>query len=143
MDKQSEKLIKKCNNGAKVALNTLECILPYLQNQQIHSIVNDMTIRHRGYVEESNNALTSQQIRPNSPSPIVRKMAGAVTKMRLKNGASEQKVAMMIIKGADKGIAQINEELSNRYEASESAKKLAHKLIVLQQDLIKSLRIFL
>lgn len=143
MDKQSEKLIKKCNNGAKVALNTLECILPYLQKQQIKTIVNDLTIRHRDYVEETNGALLSQQVKPNSPSPIVRKMAGIVTKMRLKKGASEQRVAMMIIKGADKGIAQINVELSNRYDASETAKKYAHKLIALQQDLIKSLRIFL
>lgn len=143
MDKQSQKLIKKCNNGAKVALNTLECILPYLQNRQIKDIVNDMTIRHRGYVEETNSALLSQQVKPNSPSPFVRKMASVVTKMRLKKDATDQKVAMMIIKGADKGIAQINIELSNRYEASETAKKLAHKLISLQQDLIKSLRIFL
>ena len=50
---------------------------------------------------------------------------------------------MMIIKGADKGISEINMELSERYEASEAAKKSAHKLISLQQDLIKSLRIFL
>ena len=67
MDKQSEKLIKKCNNGAKVALNTLECILPYLQKQQIKTIVNDLTIRHRDYVEETNGALLSQQVKPNSP----------------------------------------------------------------------------
>ena len=143
MDKQSQKLIKKCNNGAKVALNTLECILQYAQKEQIKPIVNDMAIRYRQYVEETNSMLLSQQVKPNNPSPIVRNMAGAITKIRLKKDSSDQNIAMMIIKGADKGISEINMELSERYEASEAAKKSAHKLISLQQDLIKSLRIFL
>lgn len=143
MNKQSQKLIKKCNNGAKVALNTLEYILPYAQKEQIKSMVNDMAIRHRQYVEETDSLLRTHQIIPNNPSPIVRSMAKAVTKIRLKKDASEQSIAMMIIKGADKGLTEINMELSNRYEANESAKKLAHKLIALQQDLIKSFRIFL
>ncbi|MGN0771447.1 MAG: hypothetical protein ACI4MI_02550 [Christensenellales bacterium] len=143
MDKQSRNLIKKCNSGAKIALNTLEYLLQYIQREQMKVSVSDLAVRHRNYIDESNSVLLSQQIKPDNPSPFIRKMAHGITKMRLKKDAGDKHIAIMIIQGADKGIKQLNAQIAKNSDASEQAKKLSDKLITLQQDTIKSLKIFL
>ena len=125
------KLLKECDAGTKMAISSINEILTHSRNahdqleSEIHALLN--------YHEEDQK----------EPDPIAKGMSFIKTNFKMGMNESDTTVAELITDGCNMGIKSLNKYLNQYKMADEISKKVTEKLIRLEEDLRKDLRIYL
>ncbi|MEG1536538.1 MAG: hypothetical protein RR416_06190 [Clostridia bacterium] len=140
MKNDTIKLLKKCNSGAKTALNTLELMLVHAGGLEFKSTLIDYISQHHNLIDESNSMLANAHESGKDPTKVARFMARTTTENRLKKDSSDSNISKMIIFGCDKGIEMTFNYKKQFSRSNADSQMFANKLVTLEQNLRQTLQ---
>ena len=143
MESDTVALLKECNSGIKMGINSLDDVLDRVQKSDLREILRTAKKEHEKLGDESHAILLKYHEDGKEPHPVAKMMASVKTGVKLTVQESDTAVAELITDGCDMGIKSLHRYL-NQYEAADSpSKKLCGKLVSIEEELCRDLRSYL
>lgn len=137
------RLLRECNAGIKMGLDSLKTVLPHCEGAALKDILRHGVEAHRGLKEEARALLHSYHEPDREPSGLVKGMARMKTGAKLFLAPGDQTVASLMTDGCHMGIKSVCQYMGKFPTASASARTLAEKLIAVEDEMARSLRTYL
>ena len=143
MDDQTKKLLKECNVGCKMALQSMTQVEDYLEDSELEQAVEDYRREHERVEKETSRLLMEAGGSEKEPKPVgfatswVSKEKGAIVK-----GDCHQ-VAKLMMNGCNMGIQSIAKCQNECRDASREARQIAEGLIHTEEDFMGRMKEFL
>lgn len=83
MDDQTKKLLKECNVGCKMALQSMTQVEDYLEDSELEQAVEDYRREHERVEKETSRLLMEAGVSEKDPSPVASASSWITTEMRL------------------------------------------------------------
>ena len=135
------KLLKECDAGTKMAISSINEILEKVEDSKLNEILTHSRNAHEQLESEIHSLLNYHEEDQKEPDP--KGMSFIKTNFKMGMNESDTTVAELITDGCNMGIKSLNKYLNQYKMADEISKKVTEKLIRLEEDLRKDLRIYL
>lgn len=143
MSGQTVKLLKECNAGCKMAVNSMERLKDFITNAEMNKILETYKEQHKNLEEESSKLLNEVGQEGKRPDRMAAAFSWITTevKMMLKDDSSQ--AAKILMNGCNMGIQSISECMNQCPDASHESTSLAKKLVKCEEKLMEDLKKFL
>ena len=129
MESDTVALLKECNSGIKMGINSLDDVLDRVQKSDLREILRTAKKEHEKLGDESHAILLKYHEDGKEPHPVAKMMASVKTGVKLTVQESDTAVAELITDGCDMGIKSLHHYLNQYPQAEECVVKLTGKLI--------------
>lgn len=137
------KLLKECDSGAKMGVDSFDLVLKYIKNEELRNIINETKLDHLNTLKKIKEQLNIYSSEGKDPNMIISEMSKIKMKVELSFNDSDSKIAKMMIDGCNMGIKALS-EFKNKYnDADEKVLEICQRLISKEENLSKNLRRFL
>ena len=135
IEQDTVKLLRECDAGIKMGVDSIEDVLPHVQDQALYRKLDTCKKEHEKLQAEVSQLLTRYQDDGKNPNPIAKGMSWMKTNVKLTFEDSDATVADLMTDGCNMGVKSLNRYL-NQYEAAdEVTKDITKRLIKLEQQL--------
>ena len=138
MDTSTYEILKECNSGCRMAVNSIEQLVVYLKNQELQELFSkykeDYEKMERESIRLSEGKLQEEKFSEKAAETFA--WISAEVKMMFK-------IAEMMIDGANMGIKSITEKLNRYSEAEKESISLAKKFEKTCEKLIQDMKKYL
>jgi hypothetical protein len=137
------KLLKECDSGAKMGVDSFDLVLKYIKNEELRNIINETRLDHLDTLKKIKEQLNIYSSEGKDPNMIISEMSKIKMKVELSFNDSDSKIAKMMMDGCNMGIKALS-EFKNKYnDADEKVLEICQRLISKEENLSKNLRRFL
>ena len=140
MDTSTYEILKECNSGCRMALNSIEQLAVYLKSQELQDLFckykEDYKKMEKESIRLSEGKLQEEKLSEKAAETFA--WISAEVKMMLNDDSS--KIAEMMIDGANMGIKSITEKLNRYPEAEKESISLAKKFEKTCEKLIQDMK---
>ena len=137
------KLLKECDSGAKMGVDSFDLVLKYIKNEELRNIINETKLDHLNTLEKIKEQLNIYSSEGKDPNMIISEMSKIKMTIELSFNDSDSKIAKMMMDGCNMGIKALS-EFKNKYnDADEKVIEICQRLISKEENLSKNLRRFL
>lgn len=137
------KLLKECDSGAKMGVDSFDLVLKYIKNEELRNIINETRLDHLDTLKKIKEQLNIYSSEGKDPNMIISEMSKIKMKVELSFNDSDSKIAKMMMDGCNMGIKALS-EFKNKYnDADEKVIEICQRLISKEENLSKNLRRFL
>ena len=143
MENDTVKLLKECNVGCKMAVNSLNQILEYVTNPKFADLVNKSIEEHEKLGNETARKLADAGIAEKEPGTMTSAFSWFSTEMKMMMKDTDGEAAKILIDGCSMGIQSIGEKKNTLKEADSDTVRIATDLIEIEEKLIKELEAYL
>ena len=138
MDTSTYEILKECNSGCRMAVNSIEQLVVYLKNQELQELFSKYKEDYEKMERESIR-LSEGNLQEEAAETFA--WISAEVKMMFNDDTS--KIAEMMIDGANMGIKSITEKLNRYLEAEKESILLAKKFEKTCEKLIQDMKKYL
>lgn len=143
MNNDTVNLLKECNAGIKMGVNSIDSVLPYVKSKDMKSALNACKDEHAKLGDKTHGMLSREDKATKDPHPFARVMSDITTRSKMIFDRSDASIASIMTDGCNMGVKSLRRYM-NRYEdASDEAKNVAEQLIETEINLIESLKSYL
>lgn len=143
MNNETELLLRECNSGIKMGVNSIKNVLPYAKDEDLKKILDACSDKHAILGDKTHKALLNINADTKPPHAVARAMAKMKIKATLTLNPKTEKIADVMTDGCNMGIKSIYKYLNLYTNASTEAREIANDLISAEQELRTDLRAFL
>lgn len=143
MTMHTQHLLEECNAGCKMAIRSMDQVLEYVEDEKLEQVIETCKYFHEQLEEESSKMLEACGKAEKDPGVIATTFSWISTETKLMMKNSDNQIAKVLMDGCNMGIQSVGEYMNEYTGASEDAKKLAKKLIRLEEELMSELKKFL
>ena len=137
------KLLKECDSGAKMGVDSFDFVLKYIKNEELRNIINETRLDHLDTLKKIKEQLNIYSSEGKDPNMIISEMSKIKMTIELSFNDSDSKIAKMMMDGCNMGIKALS-EFKNKYnDADEKVLEICQRLISKEENLSKNLRRFL
>ena len=137
------KLLKECDSGAKMGVDSFDLVLKYIKNEELRKIKNETRLDHLDTLKKIKEQLNIYSSEGKDPNMIISEMSKIKMTIELSFNDSDSKIAKMMMDGCNMGIKALS-EFKNKYnDADEKVIEICQRLISKEENLSKNLRRFL
>ena len=137
------KLLKECDSGAKMGVDSFELVLKYIKNEELRRIINETKLDHLETITKIKEQLNIYSSEGKDPNMIISEMSKIKMKLELSFNDSDSKIAKLMIDGCNMGIKALSEFKNKYYDADQKVIEICQRLITKEENLAKNLRRFL
>ena len=137
------KLLKECDSGAKMGVESFELVLKYIKNEELRRIINETKLDHLDTLTKIKEQLNIYSSEGKDPNMIISEMSKIKMKIELSFNDSDSKIAKLMIDGCNMGIKALSEFKNKYYDADQKVIEICQRLITKEENLSKELRRFL
>lgn len=137
------KLLKECDSGAKMGVDSFELVLKYIKNEELRRIINETKLDHLETITKIKEQLNIYSSEGKDPNMIISEMSKIKMKIELSFNDSDSKIAKLMIDGCNMGIKALSEYKNKYYDADQKVIEICQRLITKEENLSKELRRFL
>ena len=137
------KLLRECDAGIKMGVSSIDEVLGYVHAAKMKKILIECKEEHDAIKQEIQKLLDEYHDDGKDPNPIAKSMSWIKTNVKLAMDDSDATIAELMTDGCDMGIKSLSRYLNEYEAADDKAKKIAKKLIDLENDLCSGLREYL
>ena len=142
MQEDTLNLLADCSAGIKMALSTIDGILPGVQDHTLRQKLKDSVSTHHRIQDETLSMLQALGGSDKEPSAMAKSMSWLKTNTKMALG-DDTTAAYLVADGCDMGVKSLCRS-RNRYPAAQKeAKAIAEQLIDCEEKLSTSMRPFL
>lgn len=142
MESNTIKLLKSCNSGCKMATNSIEQVMPYVQNDDMKAMLDKYNDKHINLGERSHEELIKNNSSEEDPIPVVDFFAKISTEIKLLVKDDDGQIAKIMMKGCSMGIETISRHINEYSAADKASLNIAHDLIAIEEDFLHDLEIY-
>ena len=135
IEQDTVKLLRECDAGIKMGVDSIEDVLPHVQDQALYSKLETCKKEHEKLQAEVSQLLTRYQDDGKNPNPIAKGMSWMKTNVKLTFEDSDATVADLMTDGCNMGVKSLNRYLNEYEAADEVSKDITKRLIKLEQQL--------
>ncbi len=139
MNEDTINLLKECNAGCKSGTNSMEQVLPYIENENLKSIIDEYNDKHIKIGDECHQMLNEYHEEEKDPQVSAKAFSWISTEMKLMMNNDTHKIADIMIDGCNMGIKSVSEYINKYKTASKGSMGLANKLVKTEQEFMNEL----
>lgn len=139
----TEKLLRECNSGIKMGVDSISHVLPYVKNKELKRVLNSCKEKHAILGNETHNLLENAEISTKNPHPMAKAMSDMTTRMKITMHRTDNEIASVMTDGCNMGIKSLYKYLNQYKGADKSSVDIANRLISIEQELRTDMRAFL
>ncbi len=143
MNEDTINLLKECNSGIKMGVESINNVIPYVKSEELRSILNACKDKHAVLGDETHKALTNADESTKNAHPVAQVMSDMKIRATVTLKKSDNTVADVMTDGCNMGIKSIYKFLNQYSKADNNAKSIANRLISAEQELRTDLRNYL
>ena len=137
------KLLKECDAGCKMGVDSIKQVIDKTDNKKLHSILEKYLSDHEKLQNKITDKLNEFGDSEKQPSIMATTMSHLKINFKLIKGEHDKEIADLMTDGCNMGIKSIHRYI-NQYPASlESIKSLCNDLSELEENFAKDLRTYL
>ncbi|MBR5613904.1 MAG: hypothetical protein IKW64_01195 [Clostridia bacterium] len=137
------KLLKECNAGIKMGVNSIDDVLDKVDSEKFRNILIESKEEHQALGSETHKLLSRLHDEGKDPNIMAQGMSWLKTNVMLAMDKNDHTVADLITDGCDMGIKSLNRYLNQYAAADSSAKDITHRLIDIEERLSDSIKEYL
>lgn len=142
-EKQTIELLKECSSGCKMALDSMDQILEYVEDEVLRHTILDSRREHEQLEKKTGELLRKYGKQEKEPGLAATAFSRITTDVKMMMNGGNCQIAKLLMDGCNMGIQSISECRNQNPEASSEASGLAEKLIRAEETLMKDLRKYL
>ncbi|WBY64997.1 MAG: DUF2383 domain-containing protein [Thermocaproicibacter melissae] len=143
MNDDTIKLLNECNAGTKMAVGSIDEVLPKVRNKDMEQLLLNCKHEHEQLGNEIHRLLNEYHDAEEEPNPIAKGMSWMKTNAKLMMNPTDNTAADLIVEGCNMGVKSLSRYLNQYKAADQQAKDIAQKLIHSEEQLSVQLRPFL
>ena len=143
MREDTIKLLKECNSGAKMGVESIDEILDKTESEELKKILAISKVEHKEIVKRTGEILAQNEIESEQPAAIAKFMSKMKTELKLLTGNADQRIAELMTDGCDMGIKSMTQFLNEYGSADKQTKDLTQMLIRIEEDTRDKLKAYL
>ena len=136
-------LLKELDSGCQMAMNSIHQLQNYELNKDLADLLEKYRKKHHELKDEVTSLLREHGEDEKMPGTMASAMSWVTTGFKMMMHDTNTQVAKLMMDGCNMGIQTIGEKMSMYAAADQEAKKLAHKLITLEEDFAREVKEFL
>ena len=143
MQNDTISLLRECNSGIKMGVNSIDQVLPYVKDYKLKKNLNACKDEHAVLGDETHKMLLKYNGSTKDPHPVARAMSSMKTMGRMIVNRTDNSVADIMTDGCNMGIKSLNKYLNRYPKADQRAKNIAERLISIEETLTNDLKAYL
>lgn len=136
-------LLKECNAGIKMGVNSIDDVLDRVKSEKLKTILEKSKEDHQKLGSETHALLNECDESGKEPNLMAQGMSWLKTNVMLAMEHTDKVIADLITDGCDMGTKSLNKYLNQYEAASEDAKNITKRLIKIEDDLAAEIRSYL
>lgn len=136
-------LLKECNAGAKMAVNSMKEVVDRIQNADMKEKLEKSMKKHEEIGDKTHACLRTLCEDDKEPQPVADAMSWLKIHVKLTMNPSDHEIADLMIDGCNMGIKSISEYLNKYQSANQETRNLVQSLVELEKKLMEELRVYL
>lgn len=136
-------LLKECNAGVKMGVDSIDEVLDNVENEQFKSMLSSNKEQHQRIGSEIHSLLNSYDESGKDPSAMAKGMSWIKTNVMMAVNGSDNTIADVMTDGCNMGVKSLNRYLNKYSAADEQSKNIATELINLEHQLTIDMRPYL
>jgi hypothetical protein len=143
MNDDTFNLLRECNAGCKSATNSMEQVLPFVEDEKLKQVICEYNKMHIKIGDEFHQMLNENGEDEKDPGVMAKAFSWISTETKLILNKENHTIADLMIDGCSMGIKSVSEYINQYKEASKECMDLAKKLVNIEFDFMKELTAFL
>ncbi len=143
IEQDTIKLLRECDAGVKMGVDSLAEVMPYVRNEDLKEHLAKCKSEHDKLGVEIGEMLTKYGDDGKDPNPVAKGMSHVKTNFKLGMKETDNTVADLITDGCNMGVKSLNRYLNQYKAADEVSKDVTKRLINLEEELTIYLRDYL
>lgn len=143
MSENTIKLLKECDAGCKMAMDSIAQVEKYAEKEALKKLLDQYQKKHEKLKEEITEQLQKFQKEEQEPDKLASAFAWITTEMKLLMKDNSHQIAKIMMDGCNMGIQSVSEYLNQYPQASQESRSLAKKLVETEEMFMKELKKFL
>lgn len=143
MSDDTVKLLKSCDKGSKMAVNSIDELMDKTKNNDLLHMLIECKDRHSKIGNEIHEILNSYGKHDEEIPPVAKAMSWVVTNMKMMAEHDDKTIADIMTDGCNMGIKSLNKDLNTFVNANQQAKSICNKIIKIEENFADSMREYL
>ena len=143
MNEDTIRLLRECNSGIKMGVESIDNVLPYTKSESLKKVLNACKDKHAILGDETHRALLKADESTKNAHPVAQAMSDMKIRAKITMHKSDSTIADLMTDGCNMGIKSIYKYLNQYQNASDTSKSIANRLISMEQELRTDLREYL
>lgn len=136
-------LLKECDAGCKMAIDSMEQISKYVTNDQMKTIIKKYNGAHIKMEEDIHRLLNNYGEEDKNPNPIAKASSWIQSEVKMMINGDSKQAAHLLTDGCNMGVTSLN-QYKNQYKAAdEKSVKICERLCDLETSMTKELQPYL
>ena len=142
-ENDSVKLLRECDSGVKMGVSAINDVLGSVGSERFRQCLTDCRNQHEILQSEIAKSLAMHGSETKDPPAAARGMSAMKTSVRLAVNDSDGTIADLITDGCNTGVKSLHRYLNQYSQADAESKGICVRLIGLEDNLAKDIRIYL
>lgn len=142
-NKDSVSLLKECSAGIRMAVSSIDDVLPYLENGKMKQVLKESKTEHKDLEKDIDNTLHKLNCEGKEPNLMAKGMSKIKTNAEMTFKPTESQAASLITDGCGMGIKSIHKYMNQYPAASSEIMDLANRISTLESKLEEQMKPFL
>ncbi len=143
MDEQTITLLKECNLGCKMAVDSICQLKEFVRNAALGEVMEASKKQHKELEEESAKLLREGGETEKQKDKLAAAFSWITTEVKMMVQDDSTQIAKVLMNGCNMGIQSVSECMNKCPEASHASVSLAKKLVKCEEKLMEDLKKFL
>ena len=143
MNEDSINLLKECNAGCKSATNSMEQVEPFINNEELRSVIDKYNDKHIKIGDECHEMLNEMGEDEKDPHAIAKVFSWVSTEVKLMVNDDSSKIAQLMVDGCNMGIKSVSKYINQYKDTSKEIMTLAKNLVKIEQEFMDDLLVFI
>ncbi len=129
--------------NAKMGIVGIDDVLPKAKAKEMKDILYNQKLDYESICKEVEKILKRKEAKVEELNLMAKVGSSFMSSLKLAEDNSDSMIAKMMIEGTNKGIIEINEKLNNIPNISKETKRIANKLLKIEQNNSSELKKYL
>jgi len=143
IEQDTIRLLRECDAGIKMGVASIDDVLENVRDKRLYTLLHTCKADHEKLKEELQAALDRFHEDGKEPNIMAKTMSAFKTNLELAVNPTDAAIADLMTDGCNMGVKSLGKYLNQYKAADESAKDICKKLIALEDQLIRDIRIYL
>ena len=143
MEEHTKKLLEECNSGCKMAVNSMDQVSEYIEDEKQSQVVGVYRDKHKKIEDKSSELLQRYGETGKEPGAAASVFSWFTTEIKLMLKDDRNQIAKLLMDGCNMGIQSISEDRNKYSGASKESMDLANELVGIEGDFMWELKYFL
>ena len=136
-------LLKECDAGCKMAIDSMEQICKYVTDDQLKSLITKYNADHIKIEEDIHRMLNQMGEEEKSPNPIAKASSWVQSEVKMMMKGDTHQAASLLTDGCNMGIKSLCEYKNSYKAADDKSVNMCEKICNIERKMVEDLQKFL